>query len=188
MAHSDNKKQYVGPSYARELLEKSLGRDKAEVIMSKLDAKGKERPFNFARHVEPAQLAEFIRNEHPQTIALILAHLPANNASVVMSALPAERQVDVARRLATMDRADPELLREVDNVLRRRLLLLGTAETQAVGGVDVAVEILNRVDSSTERVILDGLAQEDPDLAAEIKKRMLVFEDLVYLDTMAVQR
>lgn len=188
MVQNSSKHRTAGPAYARALLERSLGVDKADIIMGKVEGQSKQRPFGFANRVEPAQLMEFIRSEHPQTIALILAHLKPNQASAILSGLPAERQVEVAHRLATLDRADPDLLRDIEEVLRHRLLLVDVSETQAIGGVDVAVEILNRVDSTTERAIMDGLEIDNPELAAEIKKRMLVFEDLVYLNEQSIQR
>lgn len=180
--------QVAGPLYARSLLEQSLGPDKAENIMSKMRMKNKEKPFSFVGQVDAGRLTEFIRREHPQTIALILAHLNPSQAGAIMANLQPERQVEVTRRLATLDRADPLLIKEIENVLQRQLFLLGTAEAQVIGGVDVAVNILNRVDSTTEKVILEGLAQVDPALAEEIKERMFVFDDIIYLDTHAMQR
>ncbi|MGI6610603.1 MAG: flagellar motor switch protein FliG [Limnochordia bacterium] len=178
----------AGPEYAMTLLQRSLGSDKAATIMDRVAERVKEPPLNVARRAEPAQLAEFIRNEHPQTIAVILAHLRPSQAGAVLSSLPPERQVEVAGRLATLDRTTPELLKEIENVLHRHLAPMGTQEMQVAGGVEVVVDVLNRVDRATEKTILDGLRMQYPDLAEEIKKHMLVFEDIVRLDPRSMQR
>ena len=178
----------AGPDYALTLLQRSFGSDKAAAIMDRVAAKVKEPPLNVVRRAEPAQLAEFIRNEHPQTIAVILAHLRPGQAGAVLSSPPPERQVEVARRLAILERATPELLDRVEDVLQRHLAPIGTQELQVAGGVEVVVDILNRVDRATEKTILDGLDNEYPDLAEEIRKHMLVFEDLVRLDPRSMQR
>lgn len=177
----------AGPDYAMALLQRSFGSDKAAAIMDRVAEKVKEPPLNVARRAEPAQLSEFIRNEHPQTIAVILAHLRPGQAGAVLSSLPPERQIEVARRLATLDRTTPELLKSVEDVLHRHLAPIGAQEMQVAGGVEVVVDVLNRVDRGTEKTILDGLEMEYPDLAEEIRKHMLVFEDLVRLDPRSMQ-
>src|SRR5690606_5178425 len=127
-------------------------------------------------------------NEHPQTIALIIAHLHPDQAGAILSALPPERQVEVARRLATLDRTSPEVLEEIEQSLERRLASFVRQEYTAVGGIEVAVEVLNRVDRQTERTILDALEEQDPELAEEIKKRMFIFEDIVTLDNRSLRK
>lgn len=156
-----------GLEYAREVLEKAVGPQRAAALIERLAASLQVRPFDFARKTDPAQLLNFIQNEHPQTIALIIAHLHPDQAGAILSALPPERQVEVARRLATLDRTSPEVLEEIEQSLERRLASFVRQEYTAVGGIEVAVEVLNRVDRQTERTILDALEEQDPELAEE---------------------
>lgn len=177
-----------GIDYARELLEKSLGSQKAVDIINRLTSSLQVRPFDFIRRTDPTHLLNFIQQEHPQTIALILAYLEPQKASVILGSLPNEIQSDVAKRIATMDRTSPEVLREVERVLEKKLATLSSEDYTAAGGVESIVEILNLVDRSTEKVIIESLEEEDPELAEEIKKRMFVFEDIVMLDDRAIQK
>lgn len=177
-----------GIDYARELLEKSLGSQKAIDIINRLTSSMQVRPFDFIRRTDPAHLLNFIQQEHPQTIALILAYLEPNKASIILQSLPHEVQSDVARRIATMDRTSPEVLREVERVLEKKLSTLSSEDYTAAGGVESIVEILNLVDRSSEKQIIEALEDEDPELAEEIKKRMFVFEDIVMLDDRAIQK
>ncbi|MCL2295237.1 MAG: flagellar motor switch protein FliG [Spirochaetes bacterium] len=177
-----------GIDYARELLEKSLGSQKAIDIINRLTSSLQIRPFDFIRRTDPTHLLNFIQQEHPQTIALILAYLEPEKASIILSSLPHETQSDVARRIATMDRTSPEILREVERVLEKKLSTLSSEDYTSAGGVESIVEILNRVDRSTEKTIIESLEEEDPELAEEIKKRMFVFEDIVLLDDRAIQK
>jgi flagellar motor switch protein FliG len=177
-----------GIEYARELLEKSLGSQKAVDIINRLTSSLQVRPFDFIRRTDPAHLLNFIQQEHPQTIALILAYLEPQKASVILGSLPHEVQSDVAKRIATMDRTSPEVLREVERVLEKKLSTLSSEDYATAGGVESIVEILNLVDRSTEKVIIESLEEDDPELAEEIKKRMFVFEDIVLLDDRAIQK
>jgi flagellar motor switch protein FliG len=177
-----------GIDYARELLEKSLGSQKAIDIINRLTSSLQVRPFDFIRRTDPAHLLNFIQQEHPQTIALILAYLEPNKASIILQNLPHELQSDVARRIATMDRTSPEVLREVERVLEKKLSSLSSEDYTAAGGVESIVEILNLVDRASEKQIIEALEDEDPELAEEIKKRMFVFEDIVMLDDRAIQK
>jgi flagellar motor switch protein FliG len=177
-----------GIDYARELLEKSLGNQKAVDIINRLTSSLQTRPFDFIRRTDPAHLLNFIQQEHPQTIALILAYLEPQKASIILSQLPGEIQSDVAKRIATMDRTSPDVLREVERVLEKKLSTLSSEDYTAAGGVDSIVDILNMVDRSTERQIIETLEEDDPELAEEIKKRMFVFEDIVMLDDKAIQK
>lgn len=177
-----------GIDYARELLEKSLGNQKAVDIINRLTSSLQTRPFDFIRRTDPAHLMNFIQQEHPQTIALILAYLEPVKASVILGQLPGEIQSDVARRIATMDRTSPDVLREVERVLEKKLSTLSSEDYTAAGGVDSIVDILNMVDRTTERQIIETLEEDDPELAEEIKKRMFVFEDIVMLDDKAIQK
>ncbi|MDC7239293.1 MAG: flagellar motor switch protein FliG [Spirochaetales bacterium] len=177
-----------GIDYARELLEKSLGSQKAVDIINRLTSSLKTRPFDFVRRTDPAHLLNFIQQEHPQTIALILAYLEPLKASQILGQLPQEKQSDVAKRIATMDRTSPEILREVERVLEKKLSSLSSEDYTSAGGVGSIVDILNLVDRTTEKTIIESLEEEDPELAEEIKKRMFVFEDIIMLDDRAVQR
>ncbi|MFP4644602.1 MAG: flagellar motor switch protein FliG [Spirochaetales bacterium] len=177
-----------GIDYARELLEKSLGSQKAVDIINRLTSSLQVRPFDFIRRTDPTHLLNFIQQEHPQTIALILAYLEPQKASIILGSLPHETQSDVAKRIATMDRTSPEVLREVERVLEKKLSTLSSEDYTAAGGVESIVEILNLVDRSTEKGIIEQLEEEDPELAEEIKKRMFVFEDIVMLDDRAIQK
>ena len=183
--------QYIaegGIGYAKELLEKALGNEKAQGVIAKLTASLQVRPFEFVRKTEPSQLLNFIQDEHPQTIAMILSYLPANQASMVLGALPAEKQADVARRIAQMDRTSPDVIKEVERVLERKLASLVNQDYTIVGGIDAIVSILNSVDRTTEKHIMESLEIEEPELADEIRKKMFVFEDILLLDDRAIQR
>lgn len=177
-----------GIAYARQLLEKALGPTKAHEVIERLTATLQVRPFEFIRQSDPGQILNFIQNEHPQTIALILAYLNPEQAGAVLSALPPERQADIARRIAIMDTTSPEVVREIEDLLESRFAALMTEGSARVGGIDTAVAVLNRVDRATERTIMEALESADPELADEIKKRMFVFEDLVLLDDRSLQR
>ena len=183
--------QYIaegGIGYAKELLEKALGEEKAKDVIGKLTASLQVRPFEFIRKTDPSQLLNFIQDEHPQTIALILSYLPASQASMVVSSLPPEKQADVARRIAQMDRTSPDVIKQVEKVLERKLSSLVNQDYTIVGGVDAIVSILNSVDRGTEKHIMETLEVEETELADEIRKKMFVFEDILSLDDRAIQR
>lgn len=176
-----------GLEYAREVLEKALGSEQAVTIINRLTSSLQIRPFDFARSTDPSQLLNFIQNEHPQTIALIMAYLKSEQSAAILSALSPDRQVEVARRIATMDRTSPDILRDVERILEKKLSSLVTQDFTAAGGVDSIVEVLNRVDRTTERTIIENLEVQSPELAEEIKKLMFVFEDIVVLDDRSLQ-
>lgn len=183
--------QYIaegGIGYAKELLDKALGEDKAQEVITKLTASLQVRPFEFVRKTDPSQLLNFIQDEHPQTIAMILSYLTSAQAALVIGALPPEKQADVAKRIAMMDRTSPDVIKEVERVLERRLSSLVNQDYTIVGGVDAIVNILNTVDRSTEKHIMESLEIEEPELADEIRKKMFVFEDILLLDDRAIQR
>lgn len=177
-----------GMELARELLIATLGPSRAEEMLEKLSQAVVESPFTFLQKLDPRQLISFLADEHPQTIALVLAHLSAGYASTVLTGLSAALQADVAHRIAVMDRTSPELIRKVESSLERRLSSLGVAgDLSAVGGLRPLVEIINRADRGTERLILEGLEQLDPELAEQVRSQMFMFEDLVSLEDRAVQ-
>lgn len=183
--------QYIaegGIGYAKDLLEKALGQDKAMEVIGRLTSSLQVRPFEFIRKTEPGQLLNFIQDEHNQTIALILSYLSANQASMVLAALPQEKQADVARRIAQMDRTSPDVIKDVEDILERKLASLVSQDYTIVGGVDAVVQILNSVDRGTEKHIMETLEIEDAELAEEIRKKMFVFEDILALDDRSIQR
>jgi len=183
--------QYIaegGITYARQILEKALGSEKALEVLNKLTVSLQVRPFDFVRKTDPSQLLNFIQNEHPQAIALILAYLRPSQAATVLASLSQEKQADVARRIALMDRTSPDIIKEVERVLEKKLSSLVTEDYTAVGGVDAIVEIINSVDRGTEKYIMETLEVEDTELAEEIKKKMFVFEDIITLDNRSIQR
>jgi len=177
-----------GIGYAKTVLEKALGQEQAAVIINRLTSSLQVRPFDFARKADPGQIFNFIQNEHPQTIALILSYLDSAQAGQILSELPQEMQADIARRIAVMDSTSPEIINEVEQILERKLSASVTQDYTQTGGIEAVVEVLNGVDRATERTILDALEIQDPELAEEIKKRMFVFEDIVTLDSRAIQR
>lgn len=183
--------QYIaegGITYAKDLLEKSLGSDRAKDVIGKLTASLQVRPFEFVRKTDASQLLNFIQDEHPQTIALILSYLSASQASLIISGLTPDKQTDVAKRIAQMDRTSPDVIKEVEKVLEQKLASLVNQDYTVVGGVDSIVDILNTVDRGTEKHIMESLEIEDPELADEIRKKMFVFEDILSLDDRSVQR
>lgn len=183
--------QYIaegGIGYAKELLDKALGSDKAQEVITKLTASLQVRPFEFVRKTDPSQVLNFIQDEHPQTIAMILSYLSSGQAAMILGALTPEKQADVAKRIATMDRTSPDVIKEVERVLERKLSSLLNQDYTIVGGVDAIVGILNTVDRGTEKHIMESLEIEEPELADEIRKKMFVFEDILLLDDRAIQR
>nr|NLJ02488.1 flagellar motor switch protein FliG [Bacillota bacterium] len=180
--------EHGGIEYARELLEKALGPDKADAIINRLTASLQVRPFDFARKTDASQLLNFIQNEHPQTIALILAYLDPEQAGLILSSLSPELQVNVARRLAKLDRTTPEVLQEIESTLEERLSAFAVEDYTMAGGIEATVDILNMVDRATEKTIIDSLEEEEPELAEEIRRRMFVFEDIIILDDRSIQK
>ena len=177
-----------GMELARELLFATLGSEKAEEMLERLSQSFVELPFAFMQNLDARQIISFLSDEHPQTAALVLAHLPASLASHVLGGFAREVQAEIAHRIAVMDRTSPELIRQVEATLERRLHSLGvTNDLSAVGGLQPLVEIINRTDRGTERLILEGLERRDPELAEQIRSHMFMFEDLVSLDDRAVQ-
>lgn len=177
-----------GIGYAKEILEKALGNQKALNIINRLTSSLQVRPFDFVRKADPAQLISFIQGEHPQTIALIMAYLDSEQSAVILSSLPADLQSEVARRIAILDRTSPEIIKEIEGVLEKKFSNLVTHDFSTAGGVEAIVQILNRVDRTTEKAILETLEIQDPDLTEEIKKLMFIFEDIIHLDDRSVQQ
>ena len=163
-----------GIDFARELLKKSLGSQKADEILDRLTS-GK-RPFDYIRTVDPTHILNFVKAEHPQTIAVVLAHLESSKASVILESLPHDIQSEVIRRIAIMDRISPEVLREVERTLEKKFSTFSTDDYSPIGGVESSVEILNLVDKASGKKIIEALEDENPGLAEEIKKRLPFFK------------
>lgn len=178
-----------GLAFAQHVLEESLGLERASEILERLHAAAVQMPFQFLHQADPAQLRSFIVDEHPQVIALVLAHMTADKASLLLSGLPPAQQAEVAHRIAVMDRTSPEIVKAVEATLERKLSsMLQPSDLSRVGGLDPLVGILNCADRSTERQILEGLEALDPALAEDIKSRMFMFEDILLLDDRSVQQ
>ena len=176
-----------GIDYAREVLERALGEQKAFEIITRLSSSLKMRPFDLVRRTDPKQLLSFIQGEHPQTISLIMSHLPADKAAVLLASLSPDRQADVAKRMALMGRTSPEVLKEIEKVLERKISSLAPQDYSTSGGIQSVVDMLNRADPGTLKNVMDTLEMDDPDLAEQIKRQMFVFEDIVMLDDRGVQ-
>ncbi|HIV75784.1 MAG TPA: flagellar motor switch protein FliG [Candidatus Pseudogracilibacillus intestinigallinarum] len=183
--------QYIsqgGVGYAKTVLEKAFGTQEATNIINRLTSSLQVRPFDFARKADPNQVLNFIQNEHPQTIALVLSYLEPEQAGQILSSLEEEVQADIASRIATMDSTPPDIITEIEHVLEKNISTSLTEDYTQTGGIQSVVEVLNEVDRSTERTILDTLEIQNPELAEEIKKRMFIFDDIVILDNRAIQR
>src|SRR5690554_6604303 len=176
-----------GIEYAREVLEKAVGKERANSILERLTATLQVRPFDAIRRTDPSQLMNFIQGEHPQTIAMIMAYLQPEQAAKVLAYLPPDIQADVSNRIALMDRTSPDIVKEVESVLERKMSAIVSNEYASAGGIQSIVNILNFADRGTEKNILDRLEEKDPELVEEIRKRMFVFEDIILLSDRAVQ-
>ena len=177
-----------GYQTARELLEASLGIDKAEEILENLGVTLMAAPFEFLKRADSRQVLSYLQDEHPQTIALVLAHMNPAGAAMVMSALTEDLQRDVAERIAKMDRTSPDVIEHVEAILERKLsTVIQQADFSTAGGLQSLVDILNNADRATERLILEGLDGSDPQLADDVRSRMFVFEDIIGLDDRSVQ-
>jgi flagellar motor switch protein FliG len=176
-----------GVDYAREVLERALGPDRAKEIVGRLSTVIERRPFEFLRRTPPDQLVTFLRSESPQTTALVVANLHTTLASQVLSHLPETEQAEIALRIARMGETSPEVVRQVETVMRQKLDSVVQEEVSAVGGIKSLAEILNNADRSTERNVLDSLTEADEELAAEVRRLLFVFEDIIKLDDRAIQ-
>ncbi len=184
-------KDYIqegGIEYAREVLEKAVGAERAASIIDRLSGALQVSPFEFLKKTDASQLLNFIQNEHPQTISLILSHISPSQAAGVMSQLPPKLQAEVATRIAIMDRTAPDVIAEVERVLEEKLETALSTDFTTAGGVKALAEILNLVDRTTEKTIFETLEEENPDLTSEIKKLMFVFEDIILLEDSAIQQ
>jgi len=188
MAQAKDYISFGGVDYARESLNMAVGAERAAEILGKLENVIKETPFQFVRKVDPAQILNFIQDEHPQTIALVLAHLSASVSAMVLAALPEDMQEEVVFRISNMEQTSPEIIRDVEMVLERKLAAVIRPEMTKVGGVKSVAEILNRVDRTTEKSVFSKLSERDPELANEVRNLMFVFDDIVMVTDAGIQR
>ncbi len=177
-----------GVEYARDVLTKAFGAEAAEKLMQKINRSMQTKAFEFVRKSDYKNLLAIVQNEYPQTIALILSYANSEQASAVLSELPKEKRVEVVERIAKMDSASPDTVKAIEATLERKFASVVSMDTAEVGGVNAVADILNKVDRSTEKYIFDELSVRDPSLVEEIKKKMFVFEDILTLDSMSIQR
>lgn len=177
-----------GLDYARSVLEKAFGPDTASRLMEKVGRTMKTKAFDFIRKSDYKNLLAIVQNEYPQTIALILSYVSPEQASQVLAELPKEKRVDVVERIARMDSASPEVIKSVEAVLERKFSSIVTMDTTEVGGINYIADVLNHVDRGTEKYIFDELSVRDPQLVNDIRQKMFVFEDILTLDAMSIQR
>ncbi len=177
-----------GIGYAREVLESALGARRAEEIMMKVEAAMEVSAFHLLQTVETSQLTNFLQHEHPQTVALILAHLNPHKSADIVASMPAELQSEILMRLATMGKTSPEMLRDIEEVIRQQIGQVFGADLSSTGGIEKVAEILNNTSRSAERTILDSIRERDAKLATAIKGLMFVFDDLVNINDRDMQR
>jgi flagellar motor switch protein FliG len=176
-----------GLDYARSLLERAMPKDEAGLILEQIAHQVHQQPFSFLQKAESENLLTFIQDEHPQTIALILAHVPSSKAAEILSGLPAAKQLEVVARVANMEQTNPEVIKEVERGLEQRLSGIVSQTMQKVGGVEAVAEMLNLVDRATEKAIFESLESEDPDLVEQIRRLMFVFEDIMLVNDKGIQ-
>lgn len=176
-----------GIEYAKEMLIKAFGPEKAMQIIERLVSNLSVKPFEFMRNADVVQIVNFLQSEHPQTIALVLSFLEPRVAAQVLGALPENLQIEVIKRISLLERASPDVVKEVEKLLEKKFAGVTTQTLSAVGGLDTAAEIMNNLDRSTEKTIMERLTYESPELAEEIRRRMFVFEDILKLDDRSIQ-
>ena len=176
-----------GIDYAKDMLIKAFGPEKAMQIIERLVSNLAVKPFEFMKTADVVQIVNFLQSEHPQTIALVLSFLDVRVASQVLGALPENLQLEVVKRISLLERASPDVVKEVEKLLEKKFAGVTTQTMSVVGGLDTAAEIMNNLDRSTERTLMERLTYESPELAEEIRKRMFVFEDILKLDDRSVQ-
>jgi len=176
-----------GMEYAHDLLEQSLGKEKANAILDSVKQSLSSVPFGFLHKAGPENLLTFVVEEHPQTIALILSHLPAGLAAQVLSGLPSSKQLEVVRRIATMQQTSPEVVHDVEKSLESRMTSTFNQPFEKAGGVSSVAQMLNVTDRLTNKSILESLEQESPDLVEQIRRLMFVFDDLMNLDDRSIR-
>jgi flagellar motor switch protein FliG len=182
--------QYAGEGnldYARNLLREALDPQLADRVLAQIQTQVQRTPFSFLQRAESENLLTFIQDEHPQTIALIVCHLPHHKASEILVGLPMQKQIEVIKRIANMEQTNPEVIREVEQGLESRLANMLGKSMEKAGGVDTVAEILNLADRATEKAVMEGLEAEDPDLVEQIRRLMFVFEDILLVNDKGIQ-
>lgn len=177
-----------GPDYARAMLINALGEEQAHEVLTRVTERARPRPFDFLRHTDPTHLLTFLQEENPQTIALVLAHLPHSLAASILKALPVDVGSEVALRLAAMDRTPPDVINAVESTLQHRMGSLLTTDYSRVGGPEFMARVLSQADRTTEKAILAALDERDSELATEVRSLLFTFENLVMLDDRSLQR
>lgn len=177
-----------GVDYAKDVLEKAFGQAQALNLMERVSKSLRTKAFEFIRKADYKNLMAIIQNEHPQTIALILSYARADQASLIISELPKEKRIEIVERIAKLDRASPDMIRIVESCLEKKFASVISVDLMEIGGINYVADIMNNVDRGTEKYIFDELSNRDPVLSEEIRKRMFVFEDIVFMDGMAIQR
>lgn len=177
-----------GPNYARDMLVRAFGQERADELMGRLRNVIETRPFKFLSRTSPEQIYTFVRNEHPQLIALLLAHLSESQSAKVLEMFAPERQADIVRRIATMGQTTPEMVAQVENTIRAKMHVVAVSETAHAGGVEAAADLINQVDRQTERNVFDTLEDDNPSLAEEIRALLFVFEDITSLESQDIQQ
>lgn len=176
-----------GLDYAKQILKNSLDSKTADRVLQQIQTQVQKTPFAFLQKAEAENLLTFIQDEHPQTIALIVCHLPHHKAAEILVGLPQQKQIEVIKRIANMEQTNPEVIREVERGLESRLATMLTQSMERAGGVPMVAEILNLADRTSEKAIMEGLEAEDPDLVEEIRRLMFVFEDVKMVDDKGIQ-
>ncbi|AEX85496.1 flagellar motor switch protein FliG [Marinitoga sp. 1135] len=177
-----------GVDYAKKLLEEAFGPEQAIKIIENLVTNLQVKPFDFLKRIDIAQITNVLQNEHPQTVALVLCYLPPGAAAQVIAGLPEDLQVDVIKRISIMDRATPDVVKEVESRMKDRLSSFAAQPFSQVGGIETTAEIMNNIDRTVSKNIFDRLSETDPKLSEEIRKKMFVFEDILKLDDRTIQR
>lgn len=177
-----------GVEYARNVLERAFGAQQAISLMERVTKSLRTKAFDFVRKADYKNLLSILQGEHPQTIALLLSYARSDQASQIIAELPAERRIDVIERIATLDRASPEIISIVEKTLEKKFASIISVDLMELGGVNYLADIMNQVDRGTEKHIFDELGIKNPELADSVRKLMFVFEDIVYLDDMSIQR
>lgn len=177
-----------GLDYARSVLEKAYGPEMAQKLMERVSKSMQSKSFEFVRKSDYKNLLAIIQNEHPQTIALVLSYVNSEQASKVLQELPKEKRAEVVERIAKMESASPDTVKAIEATLERKFAAVVSMDITEVGGINYVADILNKVDRGTEKFIFDELSAKDPALVDEIKKKMFVFEDILSLDSMSIQR
>ncbi|WP_066067206.1 flagellar motor switch protein FliG [Neobacillus soli] len=188
MASKRNVVSKGGEHFAKDVLALSFGEEKANEMLHRSSEKNLKKPFYFAHRAEPVQILNLLQYENSQTIALVLSYLDSKKASAILSSFSAEKQTDIATKIALMDTVSPEVVRQVEEVLQEKLATTTSQDYTVNNGIDNIVNILTSVDRGTEKHILEALSQQSPSLADEIKGKMFIFEDIALLDNYSIQR